>query len=401
MVPLPKYTRPITKPNGRILYGFQKFRGTGQEWPRVPLPADPLSAEFVHRIAQCELLDAVKGADGAFAWVFVDPAGHRHELPSPRDGDGFWAAVDKAEDLARRVAAGERKTFSALIMQFKESDAYKKDIGDSTREAYERYLRPIEETWGDDAVAALTPEEAQKAIDAFAGTPGAARYFRSTLSRVIGWGIPRGYRKDNPIEHTEKVKGGGSYSPWPPEAFEIFFEHARPDLHLPVYSLLFTGQRKGDMLDMLRPKADATEMPIVAQKTKIKVPVQIHSEYRGIIAASKADHVKLHLREDGQPWAYEGFKTAWQREMARPEFKLFVEKRYVPHGLRKNAVCMLLEVGCSEALVGAIVGMSEAMVRHYSKEISKFRLARSAMKALEAGWGEQRVHVLGNVKKIG
>ena len=29
------------------------------------------------------------------------------------------------------------------------------------------------------------------------------------------------------------------------------------------------------------------------------------------------------------------------------------------------------------------------------KEVSKFRLARSAIKLLEAGWAEQRVHVLG------
>jgi hypothetical protein len=39
------------------------------------------------------------------------------------------------------------------------------------------------------------------------------------------------------------------------------------------------------------------------------------------------------------------------------------------------------------------------MVRHYAKEVSKFRLARSAMKILEAGWETQRVHVLGNKKE--
>jgi hypothetical protein len=43
--------------------------------------------------------------------------------------------------------------------------------------------------------------------------------------------------------------------------------------------------------------------------------------------------------------------------------------------------------------------MSAAMVHHYSKEVSKFRLARSAMKILESGWQAQRVHVLGPVKK--
>jgi hypothetical protein len=58
-------------------------------------------------------------------------------------------------------------------------------------------------------------------------------------------------------------------------------------------------------------------------------------------------------------------------------------------------------VGCSEDQVGAIVGMSSAMVRHYAKEVSKFRLARSAMQLLETGWESQRVHVLGAKKETG
>jgi hypothetical protein len=189
--------------------------------------------------------------------------------------------------------------------------------------------------------------------------------------------------------------------------FELFFEHARVDIHLPVYSALFTGQRKVDVLNMLRPRDDASEMPIIAQKTSARIPVQVHSEYRKIInaspngedkAAAKPPQLRLHLRADGEPWTYEGFKTAWGREMEKKELALLQANGWTFHGLRKNAVCMLLEVGCTEDQVGAIVGMSAAMVRHYAKEVSKFRLARSAMKLLESGWESQRVHVLGNVK---
>jgi hypothetical protein len=62
------------------------------------------------------------------------------------------------------------------------------------------------------------------------------------------------------------------------------------------------------------------------------------------------------------------------------------DHRIVFHGLRKNAVINLLEVGCTEDEVGAIVGMSPAMVRHYSREVRKHRLAINAMRKLEAGW---------------
>ena len=110
---------------------------------------------------------------------------------------------------------------------------------------------------------------------------------------------------------------------------------------------------------------------------------------------------RVALRADRAAWSYEGFKTACGRELDKPEMALFREKRWVFHGLRKNAVNMLLEVGCSEEQVAAIVGMSAAMVHHYAKEVSKFRLARSAMKILENGWESQRIHVLGNRKKPG
>jgi hypothetical protein len=86
--------------------------------------------------------------------------------------------------------------------------------------------------------------------------------------------------------------------------------------------------------------------------------------------------------------------------MNLPKFARFREERVVFHGTRKNAVNNLLEVGCSEALVGAIVKMSPAMVHHYSKKVSQFRLAREAMERFEAGWEKLRPSVLGNLKVV-
>jgi len=134
---------------------------------------------------------------------------------------------------------------------------------------------------------------------------------------------------------------------------------------------------------------------------------EIHSEYRKLIDAVSVDDdkpsVMLHLRAGGEAWSYEGWKTAWQREIekevnGKKPLKIFADSRWVFHGVRKNAVCMLFELGCTEDQVSAIVGMSPQMVRHYAKEISKFRRARDAMKLLEKGWATQRVHVLGAAK---
>jgi predicted transcriptional regulator len=89
--------------------------------------------------------------------------------------------------------------------------------------------------------------------------------------------------------------------------------------------------------------------------------------------------------------------SAEEREVAAA-MKRFREHRIVFHGLRKNAVIMLLEVGCTEDEVGAIVGMPPAMVRHYAKEVRRHHLAINAMKKLETGWAEIRKNVLGAAK---
>jgi hypothetical protein len=408
-VDLPRYVRPVHKANGRIFYYFEKFRRTPRQWPRVRLPGTPLSVEFTGRLSQLQRLQALQRGD-AWEWSFLDVTDRHHILPDPKNVEEFWHAVDKAESIGNALSAGIRRTFTALIVEFRESAAYqlkfdgagkeRPGIAESTQEQYDRNLDIIEEAWGNDPVAALESFEIQKVLDkAFRETPAAGRVFRSTLSRLVRGASRGGIARTILLITLKRATAGVPYSPWPPEAFDLFFKQVRVDLHLSVYSGLFTGQRKVDVLKMLRPLAAATEMPVVAQKTSDRVPVQIHSEYRSIIDAAPVDsdspNVALHLRADGAAWSYEGFKTAWGRKLDEPEMALFREKRWVFHGLRKNAVNMLLEVGCSEEQVAAIVGMSAAMVHHYSKEVSKFRLARSAMKMLESGWESQRIHVLG------
>lgn len=396
---LPEHVHAITKPNGRRYLYFSKFRRTEREWPRVRILDEPLTEGFARRIAQLPRLKAVKAESGAWAWTFLDAIDRKRELPAADDVKAFWAGVDKADETGRMLLAGDRKTWRALVARYKDSDACA-ELSDSMRSQYNRYIKVIEAAWGDDPVRQLRAPDIQQTLDtSYKGTPQAGRLFRATLSVLFEFGIPRDFCDHNPAEKTEKAKKGDPWIPWPPEAFELWFKHARVDMRLPVYSGLFTGQRKETVLNMLRPKSDATEFQVYAQKIKSWIPTQIHSEYRQLIDAVPVDadkpQLKLHLMASGQPWTYEGWKTAWQREIEKPALKVFTEKRWVFHGLRKNAVCNLLEVGCTTQMVSAIVGMSEQMVNHYAKEVSKFRLARSAIKLFEAGWAEQRVHVLG------
>ena len=222
--------------------------------------------------------------------------------------------MDAAEQRDRLDDSRERRTFNALIDLYKAHPAYEK-LADLTKRDYDRHLRVIAQDWGDQPVAALTPVDAQEAIDARAGTPALARYYRAVLSKLLAFGVPRGFCPVNVVKGTEKVEHNvDPHKPWIDWAFELFFEHARPGLHLPVYSALYTGQRSVDVIPMARPAAGADAIELVARKTGANVFVPIHSEYREILTRTHIEHPALHLREDGEPWTLAAYRTAWQRD---------------------------------------------------------------------------------------
>lgn len=432
MVDLPRYVRAVRKPNGRILYYYEKYRGTPRAWPRIALPFDPSAPEFWARARQCEGLLAEKGEE---TWRFRWPGteGRTYDLPDAIPVEPFWKALDAAIQAEENESSGGGKTFRALIAKYKAPAAPFEKLSKSGQKDYGRYLNIILQAWGDDLVADLTTVEVQEVLDEYADRPSSGRYFRAVLSRLVAYGIPRGFATANVVEHSEKPdEATDPYEPWPEWALEILFEHVRPSLLLPALSALYTGQRKVDVIAMTRPAADATEMPLIARKTGKLVPVQIHSGYRaaidaahpvqeGVVVALREAPVALHRHENGEPWTYGGFSTAWQRDMTwgidpdKPNETLLRQAqrereanpgkvevmaelrkaRLVFHGFRKNAVNMLLECGSTEAEVSSIVEMSEQMVRHYAKDVDKRRLAINAMKKLESAWPGFKLPSLG------
>ena len=412
MVDLPRHVRGRANSTGRMYFSFEKHRGLPHAWPVVPMPFKPQDDEFWRRCAQCERLQATRDGD-AWVWSWASSDGSNAPLPAPR-GDGgpvaFWDAVDAAEKHERTEAGRDRKTFSALIELYKSHPAYLK-LAHLTKRDYDRHLGAIRDEWGDDPVSALTSVDAQQAIDCRAGTPGVARYYRAVLSKLLSFAVPRGFCATNVIKGTEKVEHEVEpHKPWSDKAFEAFFEHARLGLHLPVYSALYTGQRSIDVVTMVRPLFGANAIELVARKTGANVYVPIHSEYREILTRTHIDHPALHLRENGEPWTLAAYRTAWQRDFSsvnargnaseastqkKAAMKVLRDGAFVFHGLRKNAVNMLLEAGNTEAEVSAIVEMSEQMVRHYSKDVNKRRLAINGMKKLEECWKETRANLFG------
>ncbi|GEO12983.1 integrase [Microvirga aerophila] len=415
MVKLPQYVKLQAKPSGSVFAYYEKFRGTPNAWPRLPLGASPPSTLFWSRCEQCKKLEAEPSGD-SWRWRWHASSGRFYDLPDPKAGpdiEKFWRAIDNAAQADAKRSAVDKMTFRALLADYQSHPDWTDQIAPSTQALYRRYIDMILEAWADCPVRDLTTKHAQIAIDAYARTPRVAAQFRSFLRSLVEFGIPLEYSEHNVVSSTRLPKyKSESYSPWPDWAFELFFEYARTGLHLPVYSAVYTGQRSVDIIPMRRPDSAATRIDFITRKTHAEAHVPIHFEFRQILTAVTADHTRLHLREDGQPWELPAYRTAWQRELTftvedddrmataadrekAAAMKRLRDAKVVFHGLRKNAVCMLLEAGCTEAEVAALVEMTPDMVQLYAKEVNKWRLARNAMDKLELGWNQTRVNLFG------
>jgi integrase len=118
-------------------------------------------------------------------------------------------------------------------------------------------------------------------------------------------------------------------------------------------------------------------------KTGKALWLPLHRDLRPILECIPKVSTRILTTSRGVPWA-SGFKAAWRAEMNRPAFAAFRERKLVFHGLRKSAVVMLLESGCTDAEVAAITGQSRDMVAHYSLMVNQRKLAAAAILKWEA-----------------
>jgi len=335
-------------------------------------------------------------------------AGPRIRLPHPLD-DGFLTAVREAAGTPnQRVVAG---SFEALIEAYKNSPEWGELSGASQRD-YGRYLDEVKRIWGDLRVANLEPADVLALRDKRAKTLAATNYLIRVLSLVISWGIPRGYRADNPCEHVRKLKTGDGWEAWPWEAIELVQRHGPPWMWHAVALALYTGQRQADVLAMSRTKIRNGHIEVKQEKTGRELIIPAHQKLLPILASIEdvrklqdatrnsrrpaQESVQILTNTRGLPWTQNGFRASWNGQLEPPRQKYGVLPQPHPlwsikraglvfHGLRKSAVVMLLEVGCTTAEVQAITGQSMQMVDHYAKQVNQKKLAAAAILKWENG----------------
>ena len=97
-----------------------------------------------------------------------------------------------------------------------------------------------------------------------------------------------------------------------------------------------------------------------------------------VLAETDKGAVQILTNSRGCPWTPGGFRTSWTNALKGP-LAVIRERGLVFHGLRKSAVVMLLEAGCTDAEVASITGQLRQMVEYYSRQVNQRKLAAAAI----------------------
>jgi integrase len=273
------------------------------------------------------------------------------------------------------ITRHEAGTLARLIADYYGSVDFS-NLKPNSRTLYRFALDPVSRQHGHRLVRDMGRENARKIIEAIGSKkPGMANLTRAVMKRVLRYAVDLGWRNDNPMAGIAAYKIGTRHT-WD-DAQLAAYEKRWPlgtQERLDYATLLYSGQRGGDVVRMLRPKG--SEIRVTQEKTGAELVLPVHPEWRKAIDAVPAKGLYLIADDKGRPIKR---ATLTLRMMAAAE-KAGLPNHCKPHGLRKALLRRLAEAGKSAKQIAAISGHKTLTeIERYTAAADQAMLARQAM----------------------
>jgi len=325
-------------------------------------------------------------------FYFRRPGFKQFPLPGLPWSPEFMRAYEEALAGQPLLIGSERVkpgTIRALAVSYYNSVAFR-SMKPSTQSVYrniiERFCRETDKEgreYGDKRAATLQREHVVKLMAARAQKTGRANGLRKAVRAMMKHAVEIGLRADDPTRDVRaiRVKSDGFHS-WT-DAEIAQFENRHPigsRARLALALLLYTGQRRSDVVRMGRQHIRDSVLHIRQQKTGAELAIPVHPDLAAIVAETPADHLTFLTTQFGQSFKTTGFGN-WFREQC----DVAGLKHCSAHGLRKAAARRLAEAGCTEHEIAAITGHASLReVSRYTKAADQKRLAAAAMEKVKA-----------------
>ena len=308
-------------------------------------------------------------------------------------------------------ATGNERTMTALILAFRKVLPHREGkkgvkLSKGTLEQWNGYLKQIDAEHGHRVIAELRAAHLKQIQNSMRATPGKANGYMSRLKVLLQFAADDlDWIKASPMGTLGQLKTGERIA-WPGYVIKSALDRASPALRLAIITGLCSGQRISDVIRMLHDWVKDGVMTVPAsKKTATPAYIPMHPVWVQAIAEFNAGRSVVPLTllcrpSDGQPYATPSTLQTELREImvALGHVKKDDDGRvldkdgnpwvegggkeqatlYSFHGLSKNAICYLTELGLNETTISAIVGKTVETVRYYAAQTQKLTLAMAA-----------------------
>jgi len=287
-----------------------------------------------------------------------------------------WLA---GHDTQREGIRGTKPgSVSALIAKFYRSAEWA-NLSASTKSTYRGILERFRNDHGDKPVDRLERHNVKDLMARKANTPAATNNLVRMIRILMRFAIDEGWRMDDPTLGIKmlKIKSDGFHC-WTDEELETFERHwpigTRERLAFAL--LLYSFQRRGDVIRLGRQHVAQGCLTIVQHKTKTKLTIPVHPDLQRIIDATPSGNLTFLCTSHGQPFTDAGFGN-WFRDACTAAG---LPKRCAAHGLRKAACRRGAEAGWTVHQIASWSGHKTLKeVERYARAADQKRLAESAM----------------------
>lgn len=320
-------------------------------------------------------------------------------LPYPPMGEEFEkahaAALAGVKDWQANIGRDRTKagTFNALCVAYYRAPEFTGQRK-TTQTTYRGIIERFRKLHGDKGIKDLRREHIKAIIGSMSDRPHAANNLLSILKIMLDLALDFGWIASNPARG---VKGFARKTPgfhsWTDPEIEAYKKRhpSGTKARLALSLLLYTAQRRGDVIKMGWQHFKEGRLRVVQNKTGAELELKLHPDLATELSLLPKDNLTFLTTDYGAPFSEAGFGN-WFRDRCNEAGLTGCSA----HGLRKAAARQMAEAGLSADVIKSVTGHTNLKTLSiYTNAADQKRLSDMGIAAIG---GSESEHNLTNPK---
>ena len=262
----------------------------------------------------------------------------------------YATALDGVKAQSGNIGAVRTKpgSFNALVVAYYRSAEFA-NLSANTQSQRRHVIERFRAEHGNKPLRGLSRKHIKAIIEAKAATPEAANHLLKVLRVMLSYAVDQEMIAANMAIGLKKYRSRtDGFHLWSEEEIARFEARhpAGTKARTALALMLYTAQRRGDVVRMGWQHVRHDEITVTQQKTGTTLVIPMHPELLAVLESLPRTNLTFLMTEHGAPFTNAGFGNWWRdrcNEAGLPQC--------TAHGLRKLATVRLIEAGCTDEQV--------------------------------------------------